>query len=164
MSSLKRRFSRHGAAPAEIPAAGSESKEPPVPSAEHPDAPASDGDEHTVAAAAVSTTPVSRMTTTAPRSRDVLDMEPKEHMKPQLGDTIINRYTLVSLLRDEPGLQAWKANDRVLARDCQLFIVTDADAIPTVDAIASSLALSRNRRYTQVLQLQHRAGDHHHVG
>ena len=79
-------------------------------------------------------------------------------MKPQLGDTIINRYTLVSLLRDEPGLQAWKANDRVLARDCQLFIVTDADAIPTVDAIASSLALSRNRRYTQVLQLQHRAG------
>ena len=158
LSSLKRRFSRHGAAPAEIPAAGSESKEPPVPSAEHPDAPASDGNEHTVAAAAVSTTPVSRMTTTAPRSRDVLDMEPKEHMKPQLGDTIINRYTLVSLLRDEPGLQAWKANDRVLARDCQLFIVTDADAIPTVDAIASSLALSRNRRYTQVLQLQHRAG------
>jgi len=75
LSSLKRRFSRHGAAPAEIPAAGNESKEPPVPSAEHPDAPASDGDEHTVAAAAVSTTPVSRMTTTAPRSRDVLDME-----------------------------------------------------------------------------------------
>lgn len=77
-------------------------------------------------------------------------------MKPQLGDTVINRYTLVSLLRDEPGLQAWKANDRVLARDCQLYIVTDADAIAKVDAIASSLALSRNRRFTQVLQLQHR--------
>jgi putative peptidoglycan lipid II flippase len=32
-------------------------------------------------------------------------------MKPELGDVVINRYTLVSLLRDEPGLQAWKAND-----------------------------------------------------
>lgn len=122
----------------------------------HPDTPVFDGHGTAAAPAAVSTTPVSRMTTIAPRSRDVLDMEPKEPMKPQLGDTIINRYTLVSLLRDEPGLQAWKANDRVLARDCQLFIVTDAGAIPMVDAIASSLALSRNRRYTQVLQLQHR--------
>ena len=32
-------------------------------------------------------------------------------MKPQLGDTILNRYTLVSSLREEPGIQAWKAND-----------------------------------------------------
>ena len=46
-------------------------------------------------------------------------------MKPQLGDTILNRYTLVSSLREEPGIQAWKANDRVLAKDCQLFIITD---------------------------------------
>ena len=37
-------------------------------------------------------------------------------MKPQLGDTILNRYTLVSSLREEPGIQAWKANDRVLAK------------------------------------------------
>lgn len=27
-------------------------------------------------------------------------------MKPQLGDTILNRYTLVSSLREEPGIQA----------------------------------------------------------
>ena len=67
-------------------------------------------------------------------------MEPKEHMKPQLGDTIINRYTLVSLLRDEPGLQAWKANDRVRARDCQLFIVTDADAaLDLTDSLVAAL-------------------------
>lgn len=77
--------------------------------------------------------------------------------KPDLGDTVINRYTLVSRLRDAPGLQAWKASDRVLARDCQLFIVSDEDSLPQVNAIASSLALSRNGRFTRVLQLQHRS-------
>lgn len=51
-------------------------------------------------------------------------------MKPQLGDTILNRYTLVSSLREEPGIQAWKANDRVLAKVCQLFIITDRALSP----------------------------------
>ena len=41
----------------------------------------------------------------------------KEPMKPQLGDTISNRYVLVSPLREETGLQVWKASDNVLARD-----------------------------------------------
>lgn len=113
--------------------------------------------QDTAVPAAVSTTPVVRMTTiTSPASTRISRYGAEGTMKPQLGDTVINRYTLVSLLRDEPGIQAWKANDRVLARDCQLFIVTDAGAIAKVDAIASSLALSRNRRFTQVLQLQHR--------
>ena len=40
-----------------------------------------------------------------------------ETMRPHLGDTVLNRYTLVSPLREEAGLQAWKANDRVLSRD-----------------------------------------------
>ena len=53
-------------------------------------------------------------------------------MKPQLGDTILNRYTLVSSLREEPGIQAWKANDRVLAKDCQLFIITDRSAFAAI--------------------------------
>ncbi|MCI1241241.1 MAG: murein biosynthesis integral membrane protein MurJ [Bifidobacterium subtile] len=79
-------------------------------------------------------------------------------MKPELGDVVINRYTLVSLLRDEPGLQVWKANDRALARDCQLFIVNDAEAIDQVNAIASSLVLSKNPHVTPVLQLQQRDG------
>ncbi|MCH4209535.1 lipid II flippase MurJ [Bifidobacterium sp.] len=79
-------------------------------------------------------------------------------MEPELGDVVINRYTLVSLLRAQPGLQAWKANDRVLARYCQLFLVNDADVVPQINAIASSLALSRNAHVTPVLQLQHRDG------
>ncbi|MCO6559216.1 MAG: hypothetical protein J6575_07415 [Bifidobacterium sp.] len=76
-------------------------------------------------------------------------------MKPQLGDIVISRYTLVSPLRSIPGLEAWKANDRVLARDCQLFIVTDKAAIPSFEAIASTLTLSRNPHFTQVIQMQH---------
>ncbi len=50
-------------------------------------------------------------------------------MKPQLGDTISNRYVLVSPLREETGLQVWKASDHVLARDCQLFIVSSSKAL-----------------------------------
>lgn len=76
-------------------------------------------------------------------------------MKPQLGDIVISRYTLVSLLRSLPGLEAWKANDRVLARDCQLFIVTDKAIIPSFEAIASTLTLSRNPHFTQIIQIQH---------
>ncbi|WEV65847.1 hypothetical protein [Bifidobacterium sp. ESL0764] len=79
-------------------------------------------------------------------------------MKPQLGDIVINRYTLVSPLRSVPGLEAWKANDRVLAHDCQLFIVTDKAAIPSFEAIASTLTLSRNPHFTPVIQMQ-RVGD-----
>lgn len=75
-------------------------------------------------------------------------------MKPQLGDIVISRYTLVSPLRSVPGLEAWKANDRVLARDCQLFIVTDKAAIPSFEAIASTLTLSRNPHFTPVIQMQ----------
>ncbi|WEV64077.1 hypothetical protein [Bifidobacterium sp. ESL0732] len=76
-------------------------------------------------------------------------------MKPQLGDIVISRYTLVSPLRSIPGLEAWKANDRILARDCQLFIVTNKAAIPSFEAIASTLTLSRNPHFTQVIQMQH---------
>lgn len=76
-------------------------------------------------------------------------------MKPQLGDTIINRYTLVSPLRNTPGLQAWKANDRMLAQDCQVFIVTDRRAIVQVNDVTSVLASMRDPRLTQVLQLHH---------
>lgn len=76
-------------------------------------------------------------------------------MKPQLGDIISNRYTLVSLLRSVPGLEAWKANDRILARDCQIFIVTDRKAFAGFEAIASSLALSRNSHFTKVIQMRH---------
>ncbi|MDF7666013.1 hypothetical protein [Bifidobacterium sp. ESL0745] len=76
-------------------------------------------------------------------------------MKPQLGDIVISRYTLVSPLRSVPGLEAWKANDRILARDCQLLIVTDKAAIPSFEAIASTLTLSRNPHFTQVIQMQH---------
>ncbi|OZG59755.1 MviN-like protein [Bifidobacterium lemurum] len=79
--------------------------------------------------------------------------ESKNTMKPQLGDTIIGRYTLVSLLRDEPGVQAWRANDRMLAQDCQLFIVTDGTSLQAVNTIASGMAALQHRQYVRVLQL-----------
>lgn len=81
--------------------------------------------------------------------------EPKEPMKPQLGDTVSNRYVLVSPLREETGLQVWKASDHVLARDCQLFIVNSKKALSDVNAAASMLAISRDPHFTPVLQLQH---------
>ena len=76
-------------------------------------------------------------------------------MKPQLGDTISNRYVLVSPLREETGLQVWKASDHVLARDCQLFIVSSSKALQEVSATASMLAISHDSHFTKVLQLQH---------
>ena len=74
-------------------------------------------------------------------------------MKPQLGDIILDRYALVSPLREEAGIQAWKASDRILARDCQLFIVRDRRFLPEVNTISSTLALSRIRKFTPVLKI-----------
>ena len=76
--------------------------------------------------------------------------------KPQLGDTLFNRYTLIALLRDEPGVQAWKANDRVLARDCQVFILTAAQHLGNVAVAASTLG--RVKGFTPVVQFR-RAGE-----
>lgn len=76
-------------------------------------------------------------------------------MEPRLGDIVLSRYVLVSLLRNEAGLQVWQANDRILTQDCQLFIVRDSRFLPEVNTIASTLVLSRSRKFTQVLQLQH---------
>lgn len=76
-------------------------------------------------------------------------------MEPRLGDIVQNRYVLVSLLRNEAGLQVWQANDRILTQDCQLFIVRDSRFLPQVNTIASTLALSHSRKFTQVLQLRH---------
>ena len=77
-------------------------------------------------------------------------------MKPQLGDTISNRYVLVSPLREETGLQVWKASDHVLARDCQHFYRQQPRRpLQDVNATASMLAISHDAHFTQVLQLQH---------
>ena len=76
-------------------------------------------------------------------------------MKPQLGDTVIGRYTLVSSLRESDGLSAWIANDRMLAQSCQLFIITDTSVLPQINEASSTLALANSRYCTPVLQLQH---------
>ena len=77
-------------------------------------------------------------------------------MEPQLADTLFNRYTLVASLRNEPGIQAWKANDRVLGRSCQLFIITATDALEEISSAISSVG--RRPGFTSVLQLR-KAGD-----
>ena len=112
--------------------------------------------------------PSSRPSTeTVPSTTPTVRMSPESsqhslhygvRMKPRLGDTIINRYTLVSPLREEPGLQAWRASDRVLTRDCQLFLVTDRKAIAGVNTVASIVSLMGDRRFTPVLGL-HQAED-----
>lgn len=75
-------------------------------------------------------------------------------MKPELGTIVINRYTLMSLLREEAGLQAWRANDRVLSHDCQLFLINNPESMSQIGDVASALVLSRNSHVTEVLQLQ----------
>jgi putative peptidoglycan lipid II flippase len=80
------------------------------------------------------------------------------HMIPAIGDTINNRYTLIALYRSEPGISAWLANDHTLVRDCQLFIISDSSKLAKVNAIASSLALSKDSHFTHVLHLQKQEG------
>ncbi|MFT8639493.1 lipid II flippase MurJ [Bifidobacterium sp.] len=90
--------------------------------------------------------------------RSVGHSERTGSMKPKVGDTFIHRYTLVASLRDEPGLQVWKATDRVLARDCQLFIVTDETLVSQINTFASGLALRHNRHFTPVYHFSTQQG------
>ena len=77
-------------------------------------------------------------------------------MNAHIGDTILGRYTLVTLLRRANGLSAWRAKDKVLDRDCQLFIAGDSTCMDRININASSLALSKDRRFTPVYQLHTR--------
>lgn len=72
---------------------------------------------------------------------------------PHPGDTLIDRYELIEALRQEPGLAVWRVNDHVLARECQLFIITNPSAAVTANAVASALVLSKDARFTPVLQM-----------
>lgn len=76
-------------------------------------------------------------------------------MRPQLGDTIISRYVLVSPLCEEQGLQVWKATDQILDQECQLFIILDASAVGEADTAASVLAASTGHRCTPILHIHH---------
>ena len=77
-------------------------------------------------------------------------------MNAHIGDTILGRYTLATLLRRANGLSAWRAKDKVLDRDCQLFIAGDSTCMDRINVNASSLALSKDRRFTPVYQLHTR--------
>lgn len=75
-------------------------------------------------------------------------------MNPGLGDTLIDRYTLVASLYEGDGLSVWRANDGVMAKDCQLFLITNMQTVDFANTLASSLALSHNPRFTPILQLR----------
>ncbi|WP_133125398.1 hypothetical protein [Bifidobacterium parmae] len=49
-------------------------------------------------------------------------------------------------------MQAWKANDRVLAHDCQLFVLTDPSTLEDVSSLATQLG--RKNGITPVLQFR----------
>lgn len=84
--------------------------------------------------------------------------ESSRAMKLHIGDTILGRYTLITLLRRSPGLSAWRAKDKVLDRDCQLFIVNDSSSTDRINSTASGLALKDDSRFTPVYQLHTRDG------
>ena len=108
----------------------------------------------TVEPAVISTSPTARMTPASTHSAlpSSTQIGVENMTKPQLGDTLFNRYTLIALLRDEPGIQAWKANDRVMARDCQVFILTATQYLEHVAAAASTLG--RTKGFTHVVQFR----------
>ncbi|MBT1163030.1 lipid II flippase MurJ [Bifidobacterium felsineum] len=93
--------------------------------------------------------PTDRMSKTIPSNNR---MESDTPMKPQLGDTILNRYTLVSLLREEPGIEVWKANDRILAKDCQLYLVSNQEQLTTINEIAGTITATRPEHFVPVLK------------
>ena len=70
-----------------------------------------------------------------------------------IGDTLLNRYTLTASLIDKPGLAAWQARDRVLAEDCQLFLTTKYTAATEIQNLASWLGATRNQHFTAVQHL-----------
>ena len=111
-----------------------------------------------VDAAVISTSPTVTITPASTHSalQPSAQIGVKTMTKPQLGDTLFNRYTLIALLRDEPGIQAWKANDRVMAHDCQVFILTAPQYLEDIAAAASTLG--RARGFTHVVQFR-KAGD-----
>ena len=108
----------------------------------------------TVDAAVISTSPAVTITPASTHSalQSSAQIGVENMTKPQLGDTLFNRYTLIALLRDEPGIQAWKANDRVMARDCQVFILTAPQYLESVAASASTLG--RAKGFTHVVQFR----------
>lgn len=108
----------------------------------------------TVEPAVISTSPTAKMTPASTHSalHSSAQIGVENMTKPQLGDTLFNRYTLIALLRDEPGIQAWKANDRVMARDCQVFILTATQYLEHVAAAASTLG--RTKGFTHVVQFR----------
>ncbi|MBW3088660.1 oligosaccharide flippase family protein [Bifidobacterium sp. 82T24] len=103
-------------------------------------------------------TPAYRISTADIPARTIFAYEKSDTMKPGLGDTLIDRYTLVQSLREEPGLYVWRANDSAMAKDCQLFLITDAVVAKNANEIASSLALTHNPRFTPIQQLRSEEG------
>lgn len=103
----------------------------------------------------ISTSPTDTMATTPQLAYRPVCRGVEGTMKPQLGDTIIDRYALVSPLCEGQGLQVWKATDQVLDQECQLFIVLDASAVDEADTTASMLAMSTEHRCTPILHIHH---------
>ena len=69
------------------------------------------------------------------------------------GDIVLNRFRLVKLLRDEPGISVWRTHDNSLQRECHMFLVSNSAIISRVNTAASTLALSQDSRFVPVLHL-----------
>ena len=97
--------------------------------------------------------PTYRMTR-AHQQLDLFAGKSSDTMKPGLGDTLIDRYTLVQILREETGISVWRANDSVMAKDCQLFLITDSTIAGMANDVASALTLTHNKHFTPIQQIR----------
>ncbi|MDO4913326.1 MAG: hypothetical protein Q3961_02100, partial [Bifidobacteriaceae bacterium] len=67
-------------------------------------------------------------------------------------DIILSRYSLISPLNQEPGLQVWSAKDNTLSKLCQIYIINDKKHIISINDITALLALSELDHCPVILQ------------
>ena len=68
-------------------------------------------------------------------------------------DTILNRYTLISQVRETAGISVWKTKDKVLAQECLLYIINSHPLAEQIDSAASVLARLPEDRFVRVSQI-----------
>lgn len=74
-------------------------------------------------------------------------------MIPVVGDVLGGRYRLISEYRRSPGIEAWRIRDVVFNHDYQLFIICDGERVSKINAIASSLILSKDPHFSEVFHI-----------
>lgn len=102
--------------------------------------------------------PADRMTTASTRTEKLSITEPEHAMTQHLGDTLLNRYILLSKLCDKPGITAWTASDRKLSRDCQVTVISDSALAQKAQELVDG-ADENNENFGEVLHVEQEGDD-----